>query len=116
MNFLALRARNIVSYGYIRLHEIGSQPSISRRIYIYNITGPRYDFPYKKCSGYYLWEPEESGYFFCRGFLKENLVEYRSVGYHPVHIGDTMKGGRYQIVQNLGFGRDATVWLPEDRR
>ena len=27
-----------------------------------------------------------------------------------------MKGRRYQIVQKLGWGRDATVWLAEDRR
>ena len=58
----------------------------------------------------------KDGHFFCNGFLREDLAQYRSGGYHPVHLGDTMQGGRYHIVQKFGWGRDATVWLAEDRR
>ena len=84
----------------------------SRKRHIYNVSGLRY----QGCDEYHLWKPEESGYFYCKGFLREDLAQYRSGGYHPLHLGDTMKGGRYRIVQKLGWGRDATVWLAEDRR
>ena len=89
-------------------------PSCKR--YVYNVSGPRYATPCTSCSEYHLWYPEEDGQFFCNLSLREELAQYRSGGYHPVHLGDTMHGGSYQIVQKLGWGRDATVWLAEDRR
>lgn len=39
---------------------------------------------------------------------------YRPGGYHPIHIGDTFKAGRYTIAHMLGSGAYSTVWLAED--
>ena len=88
----------------------------SHRRYIYNVSGRILPPRGSGTEEDYLWTPEEDGYFFCKGLQREDLIHYRSGGYHPVHLRDTMKGGRYQIVQKLGWGRDATVWLAEDRR
>lgn len=35
-------------------------------------------------------------------------------GYHPVKVGDTFKGGRYRVLQKLGWGHFSTVWLVAD--
>ena len=104
--------RPALPYTGRRLQRPNFQFSRSRKRYIYNVSGLRY----QGCDEYHLWTPEESGYFYCKGFLREELAQYRSGGYHPLHLGDTMKGGRYRIVQKLGWGRDATVWLAEDLR
>ncbi len=34
--------------------------------------------------------------------------------YHPVHLGDFFKDGRYKILHKLGFGSFSTVWLARD--
>lgn len=85
--------------------------AVYRKRYVYNVLGLRYT----PCVGgeYHLWEPEADGHFFCQDFPTEDFAQYsyRSGGYHPVHLGDTMQGGRYHIVQKFGWGRDATVWL-----
>ena len=44
----------------------------------------------------------------------EDLEGYRLGGFHPVHIGDYLRGGRYHIVNKIGFGCFSTVWLAED--
>ncbi|CZT14086.1 related to serine protein kinase [Ramularia collo-cygni] len=44
----------------------------------------------------------------------EQLEEYRPGGFHPVHIGDTFKDGRYQVLRKLGHGAFSTVGLAED--
>lgn len=44
----------------------------------------------------------------------EPLERYRKGGYHPTHLGDTFKDGRYKIVHKLGWGGYATVWLARD--
>ena len=46
----------------------------------------------------------------------ERSSGYKTGGYHPVHIGDTMQSGRYRILQKLGHGDKATIWLAEDNR
>ncbi|KAH7907716.1 kinase-like domain-containing protein [Hygrophoropsis aurantiaca] len=43
----------------------------------------------------------------------ENINYYRKGGYHPVHIGDIMHN-RYRVVNKLGYGAYATVWLVKD--
>ncbi|PQE30497.1 CMGC SRPK kinase protein [Rutstroemia sp. NJR-2017a WRK4] len=48
------------------------------------------------------------------GVPAEELSLYGSGGYHPAHLGDILKGTRYQIVHKLGFGSLSTVWLARD--
>ncbi|OGM49816.1 protein kinase domain protein [Aspergillus bombycis] len=43
----------------------------------------------------------------------ESLEKYGPGGYHPVMIGDVLRG-RYRIVDKLGFGGYSTVWLALD--
>lgn len=44
----------------------------------------------------------------------ENVEKYRNGGYHPIHLGDVLKGGRYRILHKLGHGGFSTVWLAYD--
>ncbi|KAK2807051.1 hypothetical protein FQN50_005625 [Emmonsiellopsis sp. PD_5] len=46
----------------------------------------------------------------------EPLERYCSGGFCPVKLGDRLGGGRYSIVQNLGFGGSSTVWLASDQK
>jgi hypothetical protein len=45
----------------------------------------------------------------------ESLNTYCPGGYHPVHLNDTFKDGRYKVIRKLGAGKDSTVWLANDR-
>ena len=45
----------------------------------------------------------------------EELERYEVGGYHPIHIGDELRGGRYRIVHKLGYGSFGTVWLVRDQ-
>lgn len=45
----------------------------------------------------------------------ERLEKYHISGYHPIAIGDTLKDGRYQIVDKLGYGGYSTIWIAQDR-
>lgn len=44
----------------------------------------------------------------------EDVEKYRKAGLHPLHLGDTVKDGRYCILHKLGFGGSSTVWLARD--
>ncbi|KIW79310.1 hypothetical protein Z517_05922 [Fonsecaea pedrosoi CBS 271.37] len=44
----------------------------------------------------------------------ESLERYRPGGYRPVNVGDTFCSRRYCVVQKLGWGGYATVWLAYD--
>lgn len=44
----------------------------------------------------------------------EDVEKYRSGGFHPIHLGDTFKGGRYRVSHKLGYGGFSTVWLARD--
>ncbi|KAL1582020.1 hypothetical protein WHR41_09422 [Cladosporium halotolerans] len=44
----------------------------------------------------------------------EPLHRYRAGGYHPLHLGDRLKAGRYEVLHKLGWGGYATVWLGKD--
>ncbi|KAI1148928.1 kinase-like protein [Nemania diffusa] len=41
----------------------------------------------------------------------ENLEEYRPGGFAPVTIGDSLGGGRFEVIYKLGHGGIAIVWL-----
>ncbi|KAH7329916.1 kinase-like domain-containing protein [Rhexocercosporidium sp. MPI-PUGE-AT-0058] len=41
-------------------------------------------------------------------------LNYRPGGFHPVHLDDIFKKGRYIIIHKLGYGGFATVWLARD--
>ncbi|KAL2052447.1 hypothetical protein ABVK25_007319 [Lepraria finkii] len=68
------------------------------------------------CAPSWTWERHREGDFFCVGVRGEPLIQYRSGGYHPVHLGDTLHGGRYTIIHKLGWGRDGTNWLATDSK
>lgn len=42
---------------------------------------------------------------------REPIDSYRPGGYHPIHFGDFLCNGRYEVVRKLGFGESSTVWL-----
>lgn len=44
----------------------------------------------------------------------EKPYEYGPNGLHPIHIEDTLDGGRYTIIHKLGHGLTSTVWLARD--
>lgn len=46
----------------------------------------------------------------------EALHRYKPGGYHPIHLGDTLDGGRYTIHHKLGWGGYGTSWLALDKR
>ena len=39
----------------------------------------------------------------------ESLERFWDGGYHPTHLGDLFKDGRYKIIHKLGWGAYATV-------
>jgi serine/threonine-protein kinase SRPK3 len=45
---------------------------------------------------------------------EESLKDYCAGGYHPVHVGEKFKDGRYEVVRKLGWGHFSTVWLAKD--
>ena len=45
----------------------------------------------------------------------EDVEKYTTGGSHPIHLGDTLKSGRYRVLHKLGYGRFATVWLVHDK-
>ncbi|TKA76118.1 hypothetical protein B0A49_03666 [Cryomyces minteri] len=55
-----------------------------------------------------------AGLIYDGGVPEESLYRYRPGGYHPVHLGDFLSNGRYEVVHKLGFGGYSTVWLARD--
>ena len=45
----------------------------------------------------------------------EDVEKYRNGGFHPIHLGDGLKGGRCCVLHKLVFGGFSTVWLARDR-
>lgn len=46
---------------------------------------------------------------------EEDVQDYCTGGYHPVHVGERFKDGRYTVTRKLGWGHFSTVWLAQDR-
>lgn len=44
----------------------------------------------------------------------EGTEGYKKGGYHPVHVGEKYKNGRYHVLRKLGWGHFSTVWLVLD--
>jgi len=44
----------------------------------------------------------------------EWVEDYHPGGYHPVHLGDLFKDGRYKVIRKLGEGSYSTGWLACD--
>lgn len=42
------------------------------------------------------------------------LTRVNTGGYHVVRVGDKFAGGRYSVLQKLGWGHFSTVWLVLD--
>ncbi|OAD77997.1 hypothetical protein PHYBLDRAFT_23387, partial [Phycomyces blakesleeanus NRRL 1555(-)] len=47
---------------------------------------------------------------------EEDRKDYCKGGYHPVHVGEVYKDGRYVVIRKLGWGHFSTVWLVRDLR
>lgn len=62
---------------------------------------------------YWYRQPDDSPGIHCE-VDAEPLGLYRKGGYHPTHLGDPFKNGRYKIVHKLGWTDYATVWLAKD--
>ena len=45
--------------------------------------------------------------------VEEGTNAYHPGGFHPVYLGDVY-GGKYQVVNKIGYGRYSTVWLVKD--
>ncbi|KAH6839523.1 kinase-like domain-containing protein [Chaetomium sp. MPI-CAGE-AT-0009] len=45
---------------------------------------------------------------------QERMSRYQPGGFHPVKLGDTFNGGRYEVYHKLGWGGFSTVWLAKD--
>lgn len=86
-----------------------------RHLHSFNVSKPPMNSPCD-CSPAWTWDRHREGNFFCRWLLEEPLIQYRSGGYHPVHLGDTLHEGRYTIINKLGWGQDGTIWLAKDSR
>jgi hypothetical protein len=43
----------------------------------------------------------------------EPLHRYKPGGYHPIHLGDSLKSGRYQILHKLGWEGMPLFGLPK---
>ncbi|KAI0531648.1 kinase-like domain-containing protein [Xylaria digitata] len=45
----------------------------------------------------------------------ESICRYRPGGYHPIRLGDQLKGGRYKILHKVGWGGYSTTWAARDQ-
>lgn len=48
-------------------------------------------------------------------YHSEQIEDYRPGGFHPVHFGDLLYNGQYEIIRKLGYGSFSTVWLAKDK-
>ena len=47
---------------------------------------------------------------------EECVLRYRPDGFHPAVLGETLKGGRYQIYHKRGFTGLSTTWVARDKK
>jgi hypothetical protein len=63
-----------------------------------------------------VWSNDELRYEYPESDDVEKVELYCPGGYHPVSLGDTLKGPQYEIIHKLGYGGFATVWLARDNK
>jgi serine/threonine-protein kinase SRPK3 len=63
-----------------------------------------------------VWSNDELRYEYPESDDVEKVELYCPGGYHPVNLGDTLKGRQYEIIHKLGYGGFATVWLARDNK
>ncbi len=80
------------------------------------IPPPIFSTPCRCCGLEWEHDPERDGRYYSVHMYQESLAHYRSGGFHPVHLGDTMQEGRYKIVHKLGWRYDGTIWLAKDTK
>lgn len=44
----------------------------------------------------------------------EDIEKYETGGFHPIHLNNTLKNGRYRVLHELGYRGFSTVWLARD--
>ena len=49
-------------------------------------------------------------------YRTEGYENYKSGGFHPVHLQDAFHNKRYEVIRKLGYGSFSTVWLAKDKR
>ncbi|KAI1167962.1 kinase-like protein [Nemania serpens] len=49
------------------------------------------------------------------GYESELPEQYRPGGFHPILLGDVFKNGRYKVIQKIGWGGFATIWVARDQ-
>ena len=45
----------------------------------------------------------------------ELIFSYLEDRFHPVHLGDVYRDGRYRVIHKLGAGAYSTVWAARDQ-
>lgn len=61
------------------------------------------------------WRGKPEPIFYCVLKDAQPVDRYRQGGYHPTHLGDLFKHGRYRIEDKLGWEGYGTVWLAKDQ-
>ena len=90
----------------------GSQSLPKRHVRSPRVVGIQFSMSQRRSTA--AKPPKELRYRLPRLKNVEDVEKYRKGGFHPIHLGDALKGGRYCVLHKLGFGGFSTVWLARD--